>query len=525
LSPVNWRDILHLTPAFLGRVEENAMTAGEVRGEATEPTGRCHLIVEGGLVVDGSGSPAFRADLAVEGGRIAALGELVGWRADQRIDASGLVVAPGFIDVHTHDDLAALREPDFAAKVSQGVTTVIAGNCGISLAPFERGDVLPPPVGMLGSAADFAYPSLAAYREALARARPALNIAMLTGHGMLRVEALGEGYERSAEPLEIEAMAARLGQALDEGSLGLSTGLGYPNSRAASTEEVLALARTMAGREDVLYVSHMRDEGDHVLEAIDETLTISAGADVPAVISHHKCAGPRPWRGSKRRRRANPSGSTSIPTPPPRPCCCRRCCARPRMSSSLIRRAIRRPAVAAWPRSPPEAGGRRLAEVADEFGCSEAEAAERLAPAGAIYFQMDEGDLRRILAYPRTMIGSDGLPGSDHPHPRLWGTFPRVLGRYVRGEGLLTLQEAVRRMTGLSADTFRLRDRGYLRPGAVADLVLFDADRIEDRATFAEPKTPAAGIHLVLVNGKSVWRDGAPTGERPGGFLARGTHR
>jgi N-acyl-D-amino-acid deacylase len=520
LSPVNWRDILHLTPAFLGRVEENAMTAGEVRGEATEPTGRCHLIVEGGLVVDGSGSPAFRADLAVEGGRIAALGELVGWRADQRIDASGLVVAPGFIDVHTHDDLAALREPDFAAKVSQGVTTVIAGNCGISLAPFERGDVLPPPVGMLGSAADFAYPSLAAYREALARARPALNIAMLTGHGMLRVEALGEGYERSAEPLEIEAMAARLGQALDEGSLGLSTGLGYPNSRAASTEEVLALARTMAGREDVLYVSHMHDEGDHVLEAIDETLTISAGADVPAVISHHKCAGPRNYGRSRETLARIEAAAASQPVGLD---------VYPYTASStvLLPEMLRETedVLITHSASHPEAGGRRLAEVADEFGCSEAEAAERLAPAGAIYFQMDEGDLRRILAYPRTMIGSDGLPGSDHPHPRLWGTFPRVLGRYVRGEGLLTLQEAVRRMTGLSADTFRLRDRGYLRPGAVADLVLFDADRIEDRATFAEPKTPAAGIHLVLVNGKSVWRDGAPTGERPGGFLARGTHR
>jgi N-acyl-D-amino-acid deacylase len=520
LSPVNWRDILHLTPAFLGRVEENAMTAGEVRGEATEPTGRCHLIVEGGLVVDGSGSPAFRADLAVEGGRIAALGELVGWRADQRIDASGLVVAPGFIDVHTHDDLAALREPDFAAKVSQGVTTVIAGNCGISLAPFERGDVLPPPVGMLGSAADFAYPSLAAYREALARARPALNIAMLTGHGMLRVEALGEGYERSAEPLEIEAMAARLGQALDEGSLGLSTGLGYPNSRAASTEEVLALARTMAGREDVLYVSHMRDEGDHVLEAIDETLTISAGADVPAVISHHKCAGPRNYGRSRETLARIEAAAASQPVGLD---------VYPYTASStvLLPEMLRETedVLITHSASHPEAGGRRLAEVADELGCSEAEAAERLAPAGAIYFQMDEGDLRRILAYPRTMIGSDGLPGSDHPHPRLWGTFPRVLGRYVRGEGLLTLQEAVRRMTGLSADTFRLRDRGYLRPGAVADLVLFDADRIEDRATFAEPKTPAAGIHLVLVNGKSVWRDGAPTGERPGGFLARGTHR
>lgn len=496
------------------------MTAGEVRGEATEPTGRCHLIVEGGLVVDGSGSPAFRADLAVEGGRIAALGELVGWRADQRIDASGLVVAPGFIDVHTHDDLAALREPDFAAKVSQGVTTVIAGNCGISLAPFERGDVLPPPVGMLGSAADFAYPSLAAYREALARARPALNIAMLTGHGMLRVEALGEGYERSAEPLEIEAMAARLGQALDEGSLGLSTGLGYPNSRAASTEEVLALARTMAGREDVLYVSHMRDEGDHVLEAIDETLTISAGADVPAVISHHKCAGPRNYGRSRETLARIEAAAASQPVGLD---------VYPYTASStvLLPEMLRETedVLITHSASHPEAGGRRLAEVADELGCSEAEAAERLAPAGAIYFQMDEGDLRRILAYPRTMIGSDGLPGSDHPHPRLWGTFPRVLGRYVRGEGLLTLQEAVRRMTGLSADTFRLRDRGYLRPGAVADLVLFDADRIEDRATFAEPKTPAAGIHLVLVNGKSVWRDGAPTGERPGGFLARGTHR
>ncbi len=496
------------------------MTAGEVRGEATEPTGRCHLIVEGGLVVDGSGSPAFRADLAVEGGRIAALGELVGWRADQRIDASGLVVAPGFIDVHTHDDLAALREPDFAAKVSQGVTTVIAGNCGISLAPFERGDVLPPPVGMLGSAADFAYPSLAAYREALARARPALNIAMLTGHGMLRVEALGEGYERSAEPLEIEAMAARLGQALDEGSLGLSTGLGYPNSRAASTEEVLALARTMAGREDVLYVSHMRDEGDHVLEAIDETLTISAGADVPAVISHHKCAGPRNYGRSRETLARIEAAAARQPVGLD---------VYPYTASStvLLPEMLRETedVLITHSASHPEAGGRRLAEVADEFGCSEAEAAERLAPAGAIYFQMDEGDLRRILAYPRTMIGSDGLPGSDHPHPRLWGTFPRVLGRYVRGEGLLTLQEAVRRMTGLSADTFRLRDRGYLRPGAVADLVLFDADRIEDRATFAEPKTPAAGIHLVLVKGKSVWRDGAPTGERPGGFLARGTHR
>ncbi len=493
------------------------MTVKENGRAVSEPTGRCHLIVEGGLIVDGSGSAAFRADLAVESGRIAAFGELADWRADERVDASGLVVAPGFIDVHTHDDLAALREPDFTAKVSQGVTTVIAGNCGVSLAPFERGEILPPPLEILGSAGDFAYPSLAAYREALARARPAINIAMLTGHGMLRVEALGADFERSATLSEIEVMAARLGRALDEGSLGLSTGLGYPNSRAASTEEVLALARTMAGREDVLYVSHMRDEGDHVLQAIDETFTIGKGAEVPAVISHHKCAGPRNYGRSRetlaRIEAAAAHQSVGLDV---YPYTASSTVLLPEMLSEtedvLITHSARYPA----------AGGRRLAEVAAELGCPEIEAAERLAPAGAIYFQMDEDDLRRILAYPRTMIGSDGLPGSDHPHPRLWGTFPRVLGRYVRGEGLLTLEEAVRRMTGLSADTFRLRDRGYLRPGAVADLTLFDPDTIEDRATFAEPKTPAAGIRLVLVNGKAVWRDGMPTGERPGGFLARG---
>jgi N-acyl-D-amino-acid deacylase len=494
------------------------MNAREGVGETGEPAGRCHLIVEGGLIVDGSGGPAFRGDLAIEGARIAAIGALSGWRADRRIDASGLVVAPGFIDVHTHDDRAALVEPDFAAKVSQGVTTVVAGNCGISLAPFERGDVLPPPVEMLGSAADFAYPTLGAYRAALARARPAVNLAMLTGHGMLRVEALGADFERSAEPPEIEAMAARLRQALDEGSLGLSTGLAYPNSCAASTEEVLVLARAMSGREDVLYVSHMRNEGDHVLEAIEETLAIGRGAAVPVVISHHKCAGPRNYGRSRETLERIEAGAARQPVGlDVYPYTASSTVLLPEMLDETEEVLVTHSAAY------PAAAGRRLAEVAEELGCSQTEAARRLAPAGAIYFQMDEDDLRRILLYPRTMIGSDGLPGSGHTHPRLWGTFPRVLARYVRAEGLLTLEDAVRRMTGLSADTFRLPGRGYLRPGAFADVVLFDAAKVADRATFAEPKVAAAGIHLVLVNGRAVWKDGAPTGERPGGFLSRGT--
>ena len=174
-----------------------------------------------------------------------------------------------------------------------------------------------------------------------------------------------------------------------------------------------------------------------------------------------------------------------------------------------------------YSRSFPEAAGRRLAEIVVDWGCSEAEAVERLRPAGAIYFQMAEEDLERIMAYKRTMIGSDGLPGAPHPHPRLWGTFPRVLGRYVREKGVLGLEEAVRRMTGLSADTFRLQERGYLRPGYCADVVVFDPARVIDRATYREPCQAAAGIELVLVNGHPVWRQGAVTSARPGRFIAR----
>jgi N-acyl-D-amino-acid deacylase len=169
----------------------------------------------------------------------------------------------------------------------------------------------------------------------------------------------------------------------------------------------------------------------------------------------------------------------------------------------------------------PEMAGRRLAEVAAEWGCDEPEAARRLHPAGAIYFQMDEADLERILAYPRTMVGSDGLPGMAHPHPRLWGTFPRVLGRYVRDKGVLGLEDAVHRMTGLTAETFRIAERGFLRPGCFADVVLFDPDSVEDRATFEVPCVAAAGIHALFVNGQPVWREGAVTGARPGRFLPR----
>ncbi len=484
-----------------------------------EETGRAQLILRGGTVIDGSGDPARRADVAVEGDRIAAVGDLAGWRADEEIDATGCAVAPGFIDVHTHDDRAALAKPAMDFKVSQGVTTVIAGNCGISLAPFRPGgslpEALPEPIELLGKPGDF-YPTVAAYRAALDRAPPALNLGLLTGHGMLRVEALGGDFDRAAGAPEIAAMGARLREALAEGSLGLSSGLDYPNSCAASTDEVVALARHISDAPNALYASHIRNEGDEVMDALEEAFAIGRGAGLPVVISHHKCAGPRNHGRSRETLAAIEAAAEGQAIGLD---------VYPYTASStvlLADHAAEATDVLIGASEPhPEAAGRWLEDLAQEWGCGQDEAIERLKPAGAIYFQMADEDLERILAYPRTMVGSDGLPGMAHPHPRLWGTFPRVLGRYVREKGLLSLEQAVHKMTGLPARTYRLKDRGLVEAGSFADLTLFDPAAVIDRATYEDPEKPADGIRLVLVAGTPVWGSEGTTGERPGRFLAR----
>ena len=484
------------------------------RGEGTK--GRCHLLIRGGSIVDGTGKPAWAGDLAIDAGRIAALGDLGAWRSDEVVDATGLVLAPGFIDVHTHDDQAVIGSPDMAPKVSQGVTTVIAGNCGISLAPFRPGEAFPPPLELLGEPEDYAYPSLGAYRAALEARPAAVNLGLLTGHGMLRVEQLGAGYDRAATAAEIEVMAARLREALAEGSLGLSSGLDYPSSRAAPTAELLGMVTVLRDCPNALYVSHIRCESEEVLAALSEAFEIGRGGKVPTVISHHKCAGVENFGRSRETLAAidAAAGGQKVGLD-----------VYPYTASSTVllpeNVARSEDVLITHSKAVPEAAGRRLAEIAADWGCSQEEAIQRLRPAGAIYFQMADEDLERIMAYERTMIGSDGLPGTPHPHPRLWGTFPRVLGRYVREKGVLSLEEAVRRMTGLAADSFHLRERGYLRPGYHADLVLFDPAQISDRATFEAPCQAAVGVELVLVNGHPVWRQGATTGARPGQFLAR----
>ena len=473
------------------------------------------LIIAGGRLVDGTGAPARRDDIGLSGDRIVALGDLASRATKQRLDASGLVVAPGFIDGHTHDDRAVLAGPDMTNKISQGVTTVIAGNCGVSLAPLQPDRDPPPPMNLIGARADYRFPRLEDYRAALEAEPPALNLALLVGHSTLRLGAMDD-LGRAANEREIGVMGERLDAALEAGAIGFSTGLGYPTAEAAPTAEVTALAKHLAPY-GALHCSHMRDEGDHLLEAVEETIAIGRDSGVRSVISHHKAAGRANWGKTDRSialidaaRRSQVIDFDVYPYIA--------------SSTVLLEEFVAgcERVLISWSEPEPEAAGRDLTELAAEWRCSESEAIKRLQPAGAIYFQMDETDLRRLLVHPRAMIGSDGLPHDTRPHPRLWGSFPRVLGHYSRELGLLSLEEAVHRMTGLTAEVFDLAGRGVIALGNQADLVLFDPETVIDRADFDDPMQPAAGIRQVIVAGRTVWDGESWTGARPGRFLPRG---
>lgn len=476
------------------------------------------LVINNALVADGSGAPLYYADVAVDGDRIAAIGAPGSLQGATAVDATGLVLAPGFIDVHTHDDRAVLDKPAMLPKLTQGVTTVVTGNCGISLAPWPADRAPPPPLTIIGDQADFRFPAFADYLDSVDAAQPAVNVAALVGHATLRVAHVAD-LTRAADADETAAMAATLDVALAAGAFGLSSGLFYRIASAAPNAEVIALAK-VAGRHGAVYTSHIRDEYAGVLDAIDEAVDAGEAAQVPVVLSHHKCAGPANWgrtvdtlkRVDERRQRhwvkldAYPyrAGSTVLD---------------PDLVDGVIRIII------SWSAPYPEYAGRDLADIAAEWGVAQKDAALRLMPGGGVYFQMDEADVRRVMAYPHTMIGSDGLPKDEHPHPRLWGTFPRVLGHYCREEKLFHLAEAVHRMTGMSADTFGLPKRGRIAAGAMADLVLFDPATVLDQATFAEPTRPAIGIRCVWVNGVLALGPDGVTGARAGRALRRSAER
>ena len=473
------------------------------------------FILRGGEIVDGTGRPRFRADVAVAGDRIEAIGNAAKTAGTREVDVSGLVVAPGFIDVHTHDDRALFAAPEMPAKASQGVTTVITGNCGISLAPLRPEGRPPPPLDLIGEAPDDYFPRFADYLGALEKSPPAINAACLVGHSTLRVATMAGDFDRPARADEIAAMQDRLQEALDAGAIGMSSGLFYAPAFHAPAAEIEALARLLrpAG---AVYTTHMRDEAEHVLDSLDESFAAGRAAGVPVVISHHKTTGVANFGRTAETlpKIAAAMQGQEIGLD-----------AYPYIASSTVLRTQRiedsLKVLITWSKAMPEMAGRELADIAREWGIGLAEAAERLQPAGAIYWMMDEADVRRVLAFEHTMIGSDGLPHDIHPHPRLWGTFPRVLGHYCREVGLFGLEEAVRKMTGLSAARFGLKARGLIAEGAYADICVFDPATVMDRADFAEPTRPAEGIAHVFVNGRPVWRDGGPSGERPGRPLRR----
>jgi N-acyl-D-aspartate/D-glutamate deacylase len=479
--------------------------------------GRCELKVTNALVIDGTGSPGFRGDVAVESGRIIAVGALGGWKSDAVIDADSMVLAPGFIDVHTHDDVEVLKNPSMDCKVSQGVTTVIAGNCGISIAPVSHSGNMPAPFPILGQPEEFRYSTIGAYKDGFEKSAPAVNLALLIGHSSLRLTVMKGSLERPATASEITEMSKLLDHGLKSGCIGLSSGLDYPPALEAPESELVALASVLRENPSTVYTTHMRDEGDGVIEAVKETLRTGRKAKVPVIISHHKCAGPKNYGRSRQTLKliesAQNGQDVGLDVYP-----------YVASSTSLIPRFIRdaEKVLVAYSEPYPQMASRPLDEIASSWRCSLEEAAQRLYPAGAIYFQMDEADVSRILAFPGTMVGSDGLPSMSHPHPRLWGTFPRVLAHYVREQKLLSLEQAVHKMTGLSARTFGLNQRGNIKEGYKADLVLFDPDRIKDTATFQDPVQPARGIHHVFVNGVPVWSNGRATGQRSGMFLTPG---
>jgi N-acyl-D-aspartate/D-glutamate deacylase len=475
----------------------------------------CDILIRNANVLDGTGAPPEQLDVAILGDRICEIGSALRITASKSIAAEGLVLAPGFIDVHTHDDISVIHAPAMLPKLSQGVTTVIVGNCGISAAPVHLRGQPPDPMNLLGGTEAFCYPTFAEYVAAVHCARPAVNVCALVGHTSLRTNHM-DRLDRSATADEISSMRAQLQEALDAGALGLSSGLAYLSANAASTEEVLALAKPLAAA-GAVYTTHMRSETDAILEAMKEAFEIGRLSHVPVIISHLKCAGIENWGRSSEVLRALDTARARQPVA----CDCYPYAAG---SSTLdLRQVDERVSITiTWSSPHPEMAGGSLEHIARDWDVTQLDAARRLQPAGAIYHSIFEDDMRRILRHPATMIGSDGLPNDPRPHPRLWGTFPRVLGRYCREEKLFSLPDAIHKMTGMPARRFGLARRGQIREDYHADLVLFDPERVIDRATFSDPTRPAVGIERVWVNGFLSYTSQGSTEARGGRFLARG---
>ena len=482
-------------------------------------------VIRNATIIDGTGAERFTGDVTIEDGHISEVGSSSGAAAVE-VDATGLVLAPGFVDVHTHDDGALLQHPDMAFKISQGCTSVVVGNCGFSAIPAVPGENTLDLSGVQANWSD-----LDGYRQNVENSGPALNAMMLVGHNTIR--SLEMGNERRApNDQELERMQQHVELAMEQGACGFSTGLVYRPGRWSDTDEVLELAKIVAPF-DGIYATHMRNENDQLLEAVDEALEIGMKAGVAVQISHHKAAGKRNWgkveeslakvdaavaEGAEVTLDVYPYTAGSGPmvqyfdidNPNPE-----------------LAQAIQLASCPAFRHYE----GRMLVDIAAELGITAPEAVRHVltAPDGkktiCIQHVMDEGDVVSNLRHDRVMIGSDGLPDlTGRPHPRLFGTFPRVLGRYVREQGVVDLESAVRRMTSLSCDVHGLSGRGRITEGNWADLVLFDPDVVIDVASYEDPKRESVGIRNVWVNGHMAFDNGVHTRVGSGNVLRYRQH-
>ncbi len=514
------------------------------------------LLIRNGTVVDGSGAPGSPADVAVEGDVISTVGQGLRGEAQRTIDASGLIVAPGFVDIHSHSDLFYLRCPAAESKLRQGVTTEVVGMCSFSPAPVHpaRKAVTAGWLGELGSRVAPEWETFGDYLERLRMAKPSINIAHFVGHGALRLAALGPD-DRLPSPEEQREMERLLAEALDAGAFGFSTGLVYPPSAYAATPELVALAKSMAGRGG-LYFSHIRGEAATLEVAIEEAIRIGEVGGVSVQIAHIKASGREHWgkmeralhqlsdargRGVDVHADVYPytAGSTKMANLLPpwvHDGGNARLLERLR-DGTTRRRIIEECAIGgdgwrsvngslAWDDiliatcSKPGLEGLRLSELAARTKKPGAEAMldlllEEEGQVAMVVFSQAEENVVKALAHPHVMIGSDSIglsagpgPHPGKPHPRMYGTFPRVLGRYVREQRLLSWEMAIHKMTGMPAAKLRLKNRGLIRRGSAADLALFDPAAVKDEATYADPHRHPTGISYVVVNGQVIVDNG-----------------
>lgn len=518
------------------------------------------IVLRGGTVVDGTGAPAFRGDVAVADGRITAIGPGARSPGGREVDAAGLVVSPGFVDLHTHCDYTLPRHPRARSYVRQGVTTMVVGNCGFSPFPFTG----EPYGSFLAEGLDFRWRTAAEYRDHLASLPLPVNVALLVGHGSVRHAVLGS-QDRPPTPGELDQMRSWVAEAFDAGAFGLSSGLVYAPGCFAHKSELVELAR-VARMHGGFYATHMRDEGSRLLASVEEAVQVARRAGIQLQLSHHKAIG-RPNWGSVRTslalvddvRRGGldvlcdqypyAATSTSLEVCLPQWVLAVDAAERTRLLSddgtreriaAEIRQHASSPEPAGRPVDPTAimiagvAGettpmsGKRLTELAGDGDAVDV-MLDLLREHGGrveiVDFNLAEDDVREVMRHDTVCVASDGWvlepAAGGNPHPRSYGTFARVLGHYVREQGVLTLETAVHKMTGLPARRLGRTDIGTLRPGAAADVTVFDAARVSDLSTYLKPHRYAVGVEHVLVGGEFVLRDGAETDASPGQVLDR----